>query len=57
MKKRFKNITNSLQVIYDEAGNKRELVPKGTIMLEEAWGLKYYRVLEMLRTKESKKEE
>lgn len=45
-RKRFRNKTDQLQVIYDETGLKREIVPNGTILLEEKWGRKFHRVLE-----------
>jgi len=37
-KVRFRNNEDGLRVIYDENGNKKELVPKGTILLDPAWG-------------------
>jgi len=37
-KVRFRNRSESLQVIYDESGTKRELVPGGTILLDADWG-------------------
>jgi len=46
-RKRFRNKTDELQLIYDEYGNKYELVPRGTVILEESWGKRYSRVLEM----------
>lgn len=36
-KMRFRNKKNGLQVIYDEAGSKRELVPGATIFLDPEW--------------------
>ena len=50
-RKRFKNITNRLQVIYDETGDKKEVVPGGTIILDEAWGRKFARVLAPVEAK------
>lgn len=50
-RKRFKNITTKLQVIYDETGDKKEVVPGGTIILDEAWGRKFARVLAPVEAK------
>ena len=50
-RKRFKNITTRLQVIYDETGDKKEVVPGGTIILDEAWGRKFSRVLAPVEAK------
>lgn len=47
-RKRFKNVSDKLQVLYDETGSKREVVPGGTIILEEKWGAKFNRVLEIV---------
>ena len=44
-RKRFKNRTDKLQIIYDEQGVKREIVPNGTIILEENWGKRFSKVL------------
>lgn len=49
-KKRFKNKTKKLQVIYDDSGERREIVPNGTIVLEEDWGRRFGRVLELVGT-------
>lgn len=59
VRKRFKNVSDSLQVIYDESGNKREIVPGGTIILEENWGQKFARFLVVVEAprKETKKED
>ena len=32
-RKRFKNVSGKLQVVYDEVGDKREVVPNGTIIM------------------------
>ncbi len=50
---RFRNKDKGLRVIYDESGSKRELVPKGTIMLEPEWGSRY-RCLERVSTETAK---
>jgi len=47
-RKRFKNVSDKLQVLYDETGSKREVVPGGTIILEEKWGAKFNRFLEIV---------
>jgi len=54
-RKRFKNITTKLQVIYDETGDKKEVVPGGTIILDEAWGRKFARVLAPVEAKKPSK--
>jgi hypothetical protein len=54
-RKRFKNITTRLQVIYDETGDKKEVVPGGTIILDEAWGRKFARVLAPVEAKKTSK--
>jgi len=54
-RKRFKNITTRLQVIYDESGDKKEVVPGGTIILDEAWGRRFARVLAPVEAKKSSK--
>jgi len=54
-RKRYRNKTETLQVIYDEKGERREIVPNGTIILEEKWAKKFRRVLEPVNT--VKKEE
>lgn len=48
-RKRFRNKTDRIQLIYDESGNKRELIPKGTVVLEEKWGRRYSRILELVQ--------
>jgi len=47
-RKRFRNKTNRIQVVYNESGDRREIVPEGTIILEESWGRRFNRVLEMV---------
>jgi len=47
-RKRFRNKTNRLQLVYDEHGEKREIVPGGTVILEESWGRRFARVLELV---------
>jgi hypothetical protein len=55
-RKRFKNVSGKLQVVYDEAGDKREVVPNGTIIMEEQWGMRFNRVLEIVpNVKQTKK--
>ena len=54
-RKRFKNITTRLQVIYDESGDKKEVVPGGTIILDEAWGRRFARVLAPIEAKKTSK--
>jgi hypothetical protein len=55
-RKRFKNVSGKLQVVYDETGDKREVVPNGTIILEEQWGMRFNRCLEIVpNVKQSKK--
>ena len=54
-RKRFKNITTKLQVIYDETGDKKEVVPGGTIILDEDWGRKFARVLAPVEAKKTSK--
>ena len=54
-RKRFKNKTDRLQLVYDEQGIKREIVPNGTIILEEKWGERFSRVLELVPTKKAPK--
>ena len=36
-RKRFRNKTKYLQLVYDEHGERREIVPGGTVILEESW--------------------
>lgn len=50
-RKRFKNKTKRLQLIYDERGERREIVPNGTIILEEDWGKRFGKVLEIVEAK------
>lgn len=40
-KVRFRNKFEGMQVIYDEEGSKKELVPNATIFLDPAWGSRY----------------
>ena len=47
-RKRFRNKTKYLQLVYDEHGERREIVPGGTVILEEAWGRRFGRVLELV---------
>jgi hypothetical protein len=47
-RKRFRNVSGKLQVLYDETGDKREIVPNGTIILEETWGARFNRFLEVV---------
>lgn len=47
-RKRFRNKTAYLQLVYDEHGERREIVPNGTIILEESWGRRFGRVLELV---------
>ena len=47
-RKRFKNVSGKLQVVYDETGDKREVVPNGTIILDEKWGMRFNRCLELV---------
>ena len=47
-RKRYKNKTDVLQVVYDEQGSKRQIVPGGTIIMEEKWAGRYHRVLELV---------
>lgn len=47
-RKRFKNVSGKLQVVYDENGDKREVVPNGTLIMEEQWGMRFSRVLEIV---------
>ena len=54
-RKRFKNVSDTLQVLYDETGDKREIVPGGTILLEEKWGAKFGRFLTLVETGKGKK--
>lgn len=54
-RKRFKNVSNKLQVLYDETGNKREIVPNGTIILEETWGRKFNQFLAVVHNASDKK--
>ena len=55
-RKRFKNVSGKLQVVYDEVGDKREVVPNGTIIMEEQWGMRFNRVLEIVpNAKQTKK--
>lgn len=53
-RKRFKNVSKKLQVIYDDAGNKREIVPGGTIIVDEKLGRKFHRFLEIVEKKPQK---
>lgn len=55
-KVRFRNRSESLQVIYDESGTKRELVPGGTIILDNDWGGRF-RCLEKATATPPKKDE
>ena len=54
-RKRFKNVTDKLQILYDENGNKREVVPGGTIILDESWGRKFSRFLAPVEPKKTSK--
>ena len=36
-RKRYRNKTDVLQIVYDEQGVKREVVPDGTIIMEDSW--------------------
>ena len=47
-RKRFRNKTKYLQLVYDEQGEKREIVPNGTVILEESWGRRFAGVLELV---------
>lgn len=38
---RFRNKAKGLQVIYDENGNKKEVIPQGVVMLTPEWGVRY----------------
>lgn len=49
-RKRFRNKTKYLQLVYDEHGERREIVPGGTVILEEAWGRRFGKVLELVET-------
>ena len=55
MRKRFRNKTDKLQVVYDETGAKREIVPEGTVILDAKLGLRYSRVLEEVPAKKPEK--
>lgn len=50
-KKSYFNKTNSLQVVYDEAMNKYELVPNGTVELEEDVAKRFFGVLAQVQAK------
>jgi hypothetical protein len=55
-RKRFKNNTDTLQVVYTKSGQKREIIPTGTVLLDEEWAKRYGRVLTEVKTaKKSKK--
>ncbi len=62
-KTRFRNKTKGMQVIYDEFGGKRELVPNATILLDPSWAGRYKCLEKVVSTKagpgrpSSKKEE
>jgi pyruvate/oxaloacetate carboxyltransferase len=49
-RKRYRNKTDVLQIVYDEQGVKREVVPDGTIIMEDSWAKRYHRVLEEVPT-------
>lgn len=49
-RKRYRNKTDVLQIVYDEQGTKREVVPDGTIIMEDSWAKRYHRVLEEVPT-------
>ena len=55
-RKRFKNVSDKLQVLYDETGEKRELVPGGTIVMDEKWGMQFNRFLEPVKSAKEKAE-
>lgn len=47
---RYKNKTRILQILYNEHGEKFELVPNGTILLTKEWAARYMKVLEAVPT-------
>lgn len=53
-KKTFVNKTKSLQVVYDEGMNKYELVPNGTVELEEDVAKRFFGVLAPVQAKAAK---
>lgn len=55
-RKRYRNKTSILQVIYDERGDRREIVPGGTLILNENWGRKYRKILEPVVSKDLESE-
>lgn len=40
-KERYINRTPGLQIVYDEAGNKREIVPRGSIFMTPEWAKRF----------------
>lgn len=40
-KERYLNRTNGLQIVYDETGVKRELVPGGSIFMSPEWAKRF----------------
>lgn len=40
-RKRYVNKSDLLQVLYDERGTKREIVPNGTIILDEKTAMRF----------------
>lgn len=48
---RFKNKTNRLQVLYNEHGEKFELIPNGTILLTPTWANRYGKILAVVEEK------
>ncbi len=49
-KVRFRNKSDGLQVVYNEDGEKRELVPNATIFFDPAWGSRYRCLEQVVQT-------
>lgn len=51
VRKRYRNKTEKLQLVYDEYGVKREVPPNGTVLLDPKLGSRFSGILEEVLAK------